>query len=71
MAICNDSAQHHKLREIITEYIANVWDSTLGSTSLPVWGMFVTSYLSHGGVPLPDGAALTRTQYYDTTGSIL
>ena len=71
MAICNDSTQHHKLRDLITDYIANVWDSTLGSKSLLMWGMFVSSYLSHGGEPLPDGAALTHMQYYDTTGSIL
>ena len=31
----------------------------------------ITSYLSNGGEPLPDGAAFTRMQYYDTTGSIL
>ena len=30
----------------------------------------MNNYLNHGGDSLPDGAALTRSQYYVTTGTI-
>ena len=68
--VCNDPSQHIAMRAYIHNFIKNIWDAPLGKTSLcPVWGMFVNSYVKHGG-ELPQNTALTLLEYYDATGCI-
>ena len=58
------------MRACIHNFIKNIWDAPLGKTSLcPVWGMFVNSYVKHGG-ELAQNTALTLLEYYGATGCI-